>query len=32
VYKVTHVDEMRDQNGDLAFFQMRCEEKAWERK
>jgi len=29
-YKVTHVDEMRDQEGDLAFFQMRCEEKAWE--
>ena len=31
-YKVTHVDEMRDQKGDLAFFQMRCEEKAWELK
>lgn len=31
-YKVTHVDEMRDLNGDVAFYQMRCEEKAWELK
>lgn len=31
-YKITHVDEMRDLNGDVAFFQMRCEEKAWELK
>jgi hypothetical protein len=31
-YKVTHVDEMRDLAGDVAFYQMRCEEKAWELK
>ena len=31
-YKITHVDEMRDQNGSIAFYQMRCEEKAWELK
>lgn len=31
-YKVTHVDEMRDLKGDVAFYQVRCEEKAWELK
>lgn len=31
-YKITHVDEMRDQNGVVAFYQIRAEEKAWERK
>jgi len=31
-YKITHVGEMRDVKGDVAFYQMRCEEKAWELK
>ena len=31
-YKVTHVEEMRDLSGDVAFYQVRCEEKAWELK
>ena len=29
VYKITHVDEMRDASGDVAFYQMSCEEKTW---
>lgn len=32
LFKITNVNELRDINGVIAFYQLRCEEGAWEKK